>query len=208
MKYDGIIFDLDGTLWDATQPIMISWGMALRDAPDVKNLPTREQLESVMGMTAENLMATLFPDLSPERHLELFDLCCQVETDYLRKHGGQLYPHLEETLDRLSQRLPLFIVSNCNKEYIPCFLDAHKLHSYFKDWECIGRTGRPKGENIQLIAQRNGLKAPVYVGDTTLDQEAAKQAGVPFIHAAYGFGQISGVEEIKKPKDLLQLLED
>ena len=68
MKYDGIIFDLDGTLWDATQPIMVSWSIALKDAPDVETLPTQEQLESVMGMTADHLMATLFPKLSPQRH--------------------------------------------------------------------------------------------------------------------------------------------
>lgn len=208
MKYDGILFDLDGTLWDATQPIMVSWEIALKDAPDVKSFPTREQLESVMGMTAENLMTTLFPDLSPQRHMELFDKCCLVENQYLREHGGQLYPHMEETLRKLSQKLPLFIVSNCNSDYIPCFLDAHKFHSYFKDWECVGRTGQPKAENMKLVVQRNGLKAPVYVGDTQLDQESAQQAGVPFIHAAYGFGQVSGAKEIQDPEELLKLLEE
>ena len=190
MQYDGILFDLDGTLWDATEAIAVSWELALQDAPDVEAPPTREQLEQVMGMTAEDLMATLFPRLSPQRHQELFARCCQVENDYLRRHGGKLYPHMEETLRELSQHLPLFIVSNCNADYIPCFLDAHKLHDCFQDWECIGRTGKPKGENIRLVAERNQVQRPVYVGDTALDQEAACFAGVPFLHAAYGFGAI------------------
>ena len=98
MQYDGILFDLDGTLWDATEAIAVSWELALQDAPDVEAPPTREQLEQVMGMTAEDLMATLFPQLSPQRHQELFARCCQVENDYLRRHGGKLYPHMEETL--------------------------------------------------------------------------------------------------------------
>lgn len=208
MKYDGILFDLDGTLWNATDAITVSWAEALKDAPDVEQLPTKEQLESVMGMTAEELMATLFPTLTKERHLELFERCCQVENVYLREHGGALYPEMEETLSRLSEKLPLFIVSNCNAEYIPCFLDAHKLHSYFQDWECIGRTGKPKGENIQLVVQRNGLEHPVYIGDTSMDQDAAGKAGVPFIHAAYGFGQVTGAPKIQAPKELLKLLED
>lgn len=208
MKYDGILFDLDGTLWNATDAITVSWAEALKDAPDVEQLPTKEQLESVMGMTAEELMATLFPTLTKERHLELFERCCQVENVYLREHGGTLYPEMEETLSRLSEKLPLFIVSNCNAEYIPCFLDAHKLHSYFRDWECIGRTGKPKGENIQLVVQRNGLEHPVYIGDTSMDQDAAGKAGVPFIHAAYGFGQVTGAPKIQAPKELLKLLED
>ncbi|MGI6256079.1 MAG: HAD family hydrolase [Acutalibacter sp.] len=208
MKYDGILFDLDGTLWDATDAIAVSWAQALKDAPDVDQLPTREQLESVMGMTAEDLMATLFPKLTKERHLELFDRCCQVENIYLREHGGKLYPRMEETLTQLSEKLPLFIVSNCNKEYIPCFLDAHQLHAYFQDWECIGRTGLPKGENIRLVAQRNQLQRPVYIGDTAMDQDAAEKAGVPFLHAAYGFGKVTGAPEIQEPQELLQLLED
>lgn len=208
MKYDGILFDLDGTLWNATDAITVSWAEALKDAPDVEQLPTKEQLESVMGMTAEELMATLFPTLTKERHLELFERCCQVENVYLREHGGTLYPEMEETLSRLSEKLPLFIVSNCNAEYIPCFLDAHKLHSYFRDWECIGRTGKPKGDNIQLVVQRNGLEHPVYIGDTSMDQDAAGKAGVPFIHAAYGFGQVTGAPKIQAPKELLKLLED
>ncbi len=36
---------------------------------------------------------------------------------------------------------------------------------------------------------RNGLHTAVYLGDTRSDQEAAAQAGIPFIHAAYGFGE-------------------
>ena len=115
---------------------------------------------------------------------------------------------LEETLEALSQKLPLFIVSNCNAEYIPCFLDAHQLHRYFQDWECIGRTGKQKWENIRLVVERNHLQRPVYVGDTTMDQEAAQKAGVPFLHAAYGFGEVTGAPEISQFPQLLELLQD
>ena len=119
-----------------------------------------------------------------------------------------LYPQLEETLEALSQKLPLFIVSNCNAEYIPCFLDAHQLHRYFQDWECIGRTGKQKWENIRLVVERNHLQRPVYVGDTAMDQEAAQKAGVPFLHAAYGFGEVTGAPEISQFPQLLELLQD
>lgn len=207
MRYDSILFDLDGTLWDSTDAVAASWEEALAGVPDIEGPPTRAQLEGVMGMTAEDLMAKLYPHLSKERHMELFDRCCQVENTYLREHGGVLYPQLEETLEALSQKLPLFIVSNCNEDYIPSFLDAHQLHRYFTDWECIGRTGRPKGENIRLVVKRNHLASPLYVGDTHMDQEAAAQAGVPFLHAAYGFGEVEGAPKLLSFSELPQLLE-
>ncbi len=206
MRYDGILFDLDGTLWNATEAIAVSWEKALQGDPDIKRPPTVKELEGVMGMTAENLMATLFPTLSKERGAELFERCCQVENEYLRAQGGRLYPGVEELLRELSHQRFLAVVSNCNRGYISCFLDAHRLRSYFGDWECIGETGLQKWENIRLVARRNGLKAPVYVGDTELDREAAEKAGVPFIHAAYGFGTVTGVPSIQKPLELLQLI--
>lgn len=208
MRYDSVLFDLDGTLWDATKAIAASWELALKEAPDVKRAPTAGELERVMGMTAENLMKTLFPTLSKQRGMELFDRCCQVENTYLLEHGGELYPGAEAALLRLSARLPLAIVSNCNAEYIPCFLDAHRLRPYFRDWECIGRSGLEKWENIRLVARRNGFQSPVYIGDTVLDREAAEKAGVPFLHAAYGFGTVPGARAVHSLKELADLLLD
>ena len=67
---------------------------------------------------------------------------------------------------------------------------AHGLGKYFADFENPGRTGLPKADNIALVVERNGLRRPLYIGDTQGDFDAAAKAGVPFLHAAYGFGQI------------------
>lgn len=48
--------------------------------------------------------------------------------------------------------------------------------------------GKYKAENIELLVRRNRLASPVYVGDTQGDADASREAGVPFIFAAYGFG--------------------
>lgn len=207
MKCDGVLFDLDGTLWDSTGALAGTWRLALEGEPDIERLPTQADLEKVMGMTAPQLMRTLFPNLSPERGAELFDKLCDVEDAYLREHGGLLYDGLEDMLAELSTRVPLAIVSNCGPEYIPSFFYAHGLEKYFTDWECIGRTGKEKWENIKLVAERNGWRHPVYVGDTAMDQESAAKADVPFIHAAYGFGTAEGCEKISRPSELLNLLE-
>lgn len=206
MKYDSVLFDLDGTLWDATQAVAYSWAQALKNEPDIQAPPTIAELEQVMGMTAEDLTAALFPHLSLERRLELFEKCCQVECQYLAVHGGRLYPGVPELLATLSEKVPLFIVSNCNTDYIPSFLTGHRLHAFFKDWECIGRTGLPKWENIRLVVERNRLQRPLYVGDTAMDQEAAQKAGVPFLHAAYGFGQVANAARLQSPLELLNLV--
>lgn len=207
MKCDGCLFDLDGTLWNATEAIARAWELALKDEPDIQRLPTLREVESVMGMGPEELMHTLFPYLSGKRSRELFEKCTQAENVLLRQSGGKLYPGVEEMLEKLSQRLPLAVVSNCNVGYIPSFLEAHHLEKYFTDQECAGKTGLDKAANIRLVVERNQLKAPVYVGDTEIDRASAEKAGVPFIHAAYGFGTVSGTPKIEKPLDLLTLLD-
>ena len=105
---------------------------------------------------------------------------------------------MENVLAELSQKYELFIVSNCQSGYIETFLQYHKLERYFTDYECPGGTGREKGENIRIVIDRNNLEKAVYIGDTQGDYESAVFAGIPFIHAAYGFGNVEAdVPKIK-----------
>lgn len=208
MRYDGILFDLDGTLWDSSDGVITSWTDVLRGVPDLPRPVTTEDVHACMGMTAEQIMDRLFPGLPPERQRFLFDTCMRAECAYLAEHGGKLYPGVEETLERLSEKLPLFIVSNCEDGYIEAFFQAHGTGRFFTDYEYIGRTGKPKSENIRLVAQRNGLSRPLYAGDTVWDAEAARGAGVPFVFCAYGFGNVENAARIERFPELLELLKD
>ncbi|MDD6293931.1 MAG: HAD family hydrolase, partial [Eubacteriales bacterium] len=54
--------------------------------------------------------------------------------------------------------------------------------------------------------ERNNIKNAAYVGDTQGDANAAKIAGIDFIYAEYGFGNVEEYTfAIKKFKDLLTL---
>ncbi len=192
--YDGYIFDLDGTLWDATDAICRVWCDTLTENgyPPV----TLDAVKSVMGMPMDALFAKLLPALSSDERMRVGLACMQRENAYLSVHGGSLYPRLAQTLQTLSQRARLFIVSNCQQGYIEAFLTAHGLAGCFTAHRCFGDNGRQKGDNIRLIVERYALKTPVYIGDTALDRQGAAEAGVPFLHAAYGFGDAPGAERI------------
>jgi phosphoglycolate phosphatase len=143
-----------------------------------------------MGMLLPDILHRLVPELDQERMKPILEEVLSEENAYVAAHGGVLYPEVEQTLAALSARCPLFLVSNCQDGYIEAFFQAHGLGRYFTDYENPGRTGLPKADNIALVAERNGLRRPLYIGDTQGDYDAASKAGVPFLHAAYGFGRI------------------
>lgn len=203
--FDGILFDLDGTLWDAVPEVTESWNRTLA-REGVSRVLTVEELRPCMGLLLSDIGARLLPDVSQERREELIERCCADENDYLAQRGAALYPGEEEALATLSGQYPLFVVSNCQSGYIEAFYQGTGLGRYFTDFESAGNTGLTKAENIALVAKRHGLKRPVYVGDTALDHASAQAAGVSFIHAAYGFGRVENVSAIHSLGELEALL--
>lgn len=187
----GLIFDMDGTLWDSAENVAISWNIAIKESGMIERVLTTADIQGVMGKTMDKIADALFPELSKEDRMKLLEACCELENEYLREHGGVLYPDLEEVWTELSKDYELYIVSNCQAGYIEAFLDHYGFWKYFKDIECYGNNFKQKGENIRLLADRNGLEAAAYVGDIQGDYDASKAAGVGFIHAAYGFGTIN-----------------
>ncbi len=199
----GLIFDMDGTLWDSAGNVAKSWCLALEQCGHGTHEVTREDMYRVMGKTMDVIAEILFPFVEGEERAHLLEVCCKVENDYLREHGGMLYPDLVEVMKELKKDYHLYIVSNCQAGYIEAFLDYFGFHDLFEDIECFGNNNLPKGDNIRLIAERNHLDAAAYVGDIQGDYDATMAAGLPFIHAAYGFGTIDAkVARIESLKDL------
>ena len=201
----GIIFDLDGTLWDTSAQIIPAWNTVL--LRHNQNAITADEMVNYIGKTLEDISKLMFPNLPFDKAMAILDECCREEQNYLRQHGGTLYPNLEATLQSLKEQFSLYIVSNCHSEYLNSFFIAHNLKDYFEDYETHGNTGLFKAENIKLVVKRNNLEKAIYVGDTELDKLSAESADIPFIYASYGFGKVNSADhEIKQFSDLIRII--
>lgn len=205
----GIIFDMDGTLWDSAESVANSWNDALALISYKREPITKQDMYSVMGKTMDVIADIIFGTATKQERSILLDKCCEVENEYIREHGGELYPGVRETLEKLKDKYELYIVSNCQKGYIEAFLDYYSMWNLFKDIECYGNNGLKKGQNIAKIVERNDLIEAIYVGDIQGDYDASKEAGVGFIHAKYGFGEIEQtVAEISDISELPIVIND
>lgn len=195
----GILLDVDGTLWNAAASVTESWN-AYRHAhiPEMPGSFTEHELSAVFGKTMDEIGEILLKDLSPDRRRQCLDGMMDFEVEYLKSHGGVVYPEVADTLASLSRMgYHLYIVSNCQKGYIEDFLHTSGTEDLIDDHICFGDTLKPKSESIRLCVERNSLDWAVYVGDTQGDLDAVigaqlpcSDAKVPFIFARYGFGSI------------------
>ncbi|WP_295771457.1 HAD family hydrolase [uncultured Mucilaginibacter sp.] len=208
-RYDSIIFDLDGTLWDSTANVATAWQKAKLEVDYIKDDITQQTVRSITGMAYNAIFEKLFPYLEPEVREEFKRRCAKYELEVLNTKGGELYPELKSTLNYLQSKYKLFVVSNCQCGYIETFLRLNQLEHVFVGHQCYGTKGQPKFQNIIDVVNDYNLKAPVYVGDTQGDYDSATKASVPIIFATYGFGQVNDgqpVAVINKFSDLVEIL--
>ena len=192
-----LLFDLDGTLWDSAAGVAESWNIVFQREDPSLPLLTVDDIHGVMGMTMKEIGDVLLPAFRSPRRSAVFAECCTFEVEYLRSHGGTLYPGLRPVMEGLkADGYELAVVSNCQLGYIDAFLSSSGCADLFADYEEWERTGLTKGENIRLVMERNGYRKGIYTGDTKKDREAALQAGIPFIHAAYGFGDVPDADGV------------
>ncbi len=188
-----VIFDLDGTLWDVFDSTFDSANI-VAEKYGLKRI-SKDTICKGFGCNKEESAKLYFPYLEYEKSKDIMDEISKVNIENLRKNGGGLYPHLEETLKILKENYDLYIVSNTGKEeYIEAFLISSKLEEYFKDYAAASFLGISKANAINKVIADNAIEQAVYVGDTIKDLEAAKGANVPFVYAKYGFGKVHGTE--------------
>lgn len=214
-----LILDIDGTLWDSTGVVAVGWNRAIKEAaiPELKNLLiTADDLKKEFGKPMDVIADDLFGDIDPNKKAALLKLCCKYEHEAIVENTKDItFPGVRETLRALAGddkhgkpgKCGLYIVSNCQNGYIELVMEKNGITDIISDFECFGRTGLQKDENIRLVVERNKLEDVMYVGDTAGDFEASRKAGVPFVFASYGFGSVTGADYvINEFADLLKLV--
>jgi phosphoglycolate phosphatase len=187
MKHDAIIFDLDGTLWNANESCTKGWNNALEKL-EYKNRITVKEMNSVTGKPMDDCIDILLPGIR-NKYIDIKNLLTISEKEAIEKLGASIYPDVLEKTIELSGYYKVFIVSNCQEWYLKKFLEFSGFGSILTGWDCYGSSNRKKHLMISDIKKKYDIAKTIYIGDTLHDKESAELSNSNFIQVTYGFGE-------------------
>ena len=190
MRYESLIFDINGTLWDSRALVAEGYNIQLEREGLSHLAVNAEMFLPLFGKIMTEIADIIFPSIpAPERYA-LMERCMATENRHLEEDPCRIgYPRVRETLARLAERYRLFIVSNSQKGYPELCMEKLGLTGLFQGHLCYGDTGTEKGLTIRTLMKNYQITDAVYIGDTLADQQAADLAVIGFIWCSYGFGK-------------------
>lgn len=185
-----LLFDLDGTLIDSSEDIAAA-ANALRETRGLESLPL-SVISSYIGDGIESLVARLLPGLSEtelEKGVEEFRSYyfehCVVHT--------HLYEGVREALESLSRRgYSLAVVTNKPERISARILELLGVRRLFGAvvGGKKGQAKKPDPEPLQQACKilRVNINDSCMIGDSRVDIEAARNAGIPAVAVLGGIG--------------------
>ena len=193
MKYESLIFDIDGTLWDSRALVAEGYNIQLTKENLSHLCVTAEDLKPLFGKVMTEIADVILATIPEESRYDLMERCMETENQYLHDNPCRIgYPGVTETVAKLAEKYRLFIVSNSQCGYPELCIEKLGLTPYIEGHMCFGDTGTSKGKTIRTLMEKHKIGTCAYVGDTQGDYEATVEAGVPFIWCTYGFGTPDG----------------
>lgn len=187
MKETCIIFDMDGTLIDSSAAMTHSVNH-VREHLGLGAL-SKKELEYYINEPDQDLPRILYntPEYNPE-HRALF------KEHYIHSSlKSELYPDVDVMLNYLSQRAHLCIATNANDFFAHHMLEGLGIKHYFSAIAGSNNVAAPKPSPLMIehLIATVGCDASktLLVGDSIKDEEAALNAGIDFIFAAWGYGR-------------------
>lgn len=207
MNYESLIFDIDGTLWDSRALVAEGYNIQLKAEGLAHLCVTAEDLKPLFGKVMTEIADIILATIPEETRYDLMVRCMDTENRYLEENECRIgYPGVKETIEALSKKYRLFIVSNSQCGYPELCMEKLGLTSFIEGHMCFGDTGTSKGKTIRTLMDKHKITSCAYIGDTQGDYEATVEAEVPFIWCTYGFGTPDGyAEKIDRFEDLLNM---
>jgi len=183
-EMDAVLFDLDGTLIDASEAICLSFNEAL----------TRHGLKPLSDDTVKAAIGRPLRELFEEqcRQVPVDDLIEGYKRAFLRVAPGRsfLMPGVQELVSLLSKRRKLGVVTSRSSAGTAQILRDLGLLEYFSLLVGIEDVEQPKPNPAPVLFALHKLEVTaqksVFVGDTTYDMEAGRRAGTMTVGVTSG----------------------
>lgn len=194
-----ILFDLDGTLIDSTEAILESFYKSFEAMGSP--FPPREDIESKIGYTLEDIFAFLGV---ADNHIDKHVAAYKAHYREISKAKTFLLDGALEAIELASSFARLGIVTTKTARYSAELLEHMDVMRYFE--VIVGREDvlnvKPHPEPIYAALEKMGKNGASeknniwMIGDTFLDVEAAKSAGIKHIALMTGYGDKNELKEL------------
>ena len=197
MKYRLAIFDLDGTILDTLEDLYLSVNAALAcsDFP----ARTREEVKSFIGNGVPKLIERAAPADATEAQKE--KLYADFTAHYALHCADNTRPYegIPELLGRLRDAGVLLAVVSNKDDYAVKDLCCQYFDGYFQ--AAVGGRAdvkkKPAPDTVYEVLALLGVRAEdaIYIGDTGVDLETARNAGMDCISVSWGFRDLNHLKE-------------
>lgn len=188
MERKTILFDLDGTLLDSLPGLLHSVNAAM--ARCGYSAHTYEEVRTFVGNGVRKLMERSLPGGAADPQFEICSAAFHEDYASAMFTGSTPYPGILPLLKTLhDEGYAMAVVSNKTESAVQK-LAAHFLGGYITvavgDRPDMARKPAPDGVYAALAALKSGVDHAVYVGDSEVDVETARNAGLPCLSVSWG----------------------
>lgn len=199
MKFDAIVFDLDGTLIDTLEDLKDSVNFALNKF----GFPERnlDEIRSFVGNGVKRLVYLSVPDGTDE---ETSAKCLEIFKEHYKGNSRNKtapYEGIPEMLEKVQAAgFKTAVVTNKIQdaaiEIIRCFF-GDKIDVIIGQVDGVAQ--KPEPDGVWLALEKLGVdrSKAVYIGDSEVDCMTAHNAGLPCIGVTWGFRSREVLEENK-----------
>ena len=196
-RYDLVVFDWDGTLFDSTALIVHCIQAACRDL----QLPVPDDARAswVIGLSLRAAMEHAVPGLTPERYPQMVE---RYRHHYFaRQHDLTLFPGVLEMLHALKTRHHwLAVATGKSRAGLDEALATVELHGVFDGTRTADETrSKPDPQMLDELLRQFGVEPArtLMIGDTTHDLLLARNAGTPRVAVSYGAHERDAFAELE-----------
>jgi phosphoglycolate phosphatase-like HAD superfamily hydrolase len=178
LNFKNLLVDLDGVLLDSKESLIKSYRASCEE---LAIEPNERDFVSSLGLTLDSIFAKLHPTSSLDSLVRVFRAKASEVPPPMFAHAVDVIQELQ------SDGVRVFAVTNKDFERATSALlqGGLKLQGIFSP--SLGFAPKPNSEMIDAALKGSDKEASIFLGDSRMDQLAARRAGVTFAHASWGY---------------------